>query len=292
LAKIIYLDHFIIDYLEYISKSQITIQLWHGIGPKPMQDRSRFSYTYFSSPSKWINETVSKKIFKANSYLNLGYPRNDILLKNEEKLDLLLCDMNIYNSIHKNKDDNTSIVLYMPTFRENGFSAFPLDFKTLNKSMEEQNIKFYVKLHPYVLSKYRDTIKEQTFSNIIFYNTAGDIYPILKYIDILITDYSSIAYDFLLLNKPIIFFNYDYIEYKQAREASAEKEFLLDYEKDTPGQKVQTQIELINEMAKILEGNDLYSEARIEIRNKLFDYTDGNSCSRIYNHIKTNTQGE
>jgi CDP-glycerol glycerophosphotransferase (TagB/SpsB family) len=180
----------------------------------------------------------------------------------------------------------------MPTFRENGFSAFPLDFKTLNKSMEEQNIKFYVKLHPYVLSKYRDTIKEQTFSNIIFYNTAGDIYPILKYIDILITDYSSIAYDFLLLNKPIIFFNYDYIEYKQAREASAEKEFLLDYEKDTPGQKVQTQIELINEMAKILEGNDLYSEARIEIRNKLFDYTDGNSCSRIYNHIKTNTQGE
>ena len=288
-AKIIYLDHFIIDYLEYTSKSQITIQLWHGIGPKPMQDRSRFTYKYFSSPSEWINETVSKKIFKANKFLNLGYPRNDILLRNEETVDLLLCDMNIYNSIHENKKNNMKIVLYMPTFRENGFSKFPLNFKTLNKSMKEQNIKFYVKLHPYVLSKYRDTIKEQTFSNIVFYNTAGDIYPILKYIDILITDYSSIAYDFLLLNKPIIFFNYDYVEYKQVREVSAEKAFLLDYEKDTPGEKVQTQIELVNEMIKILEGNDLYAESRVEIHNKLFDYTDGNSCSRIYNHMKINS---
>ena len=290
LAKTIYLDHFIIDYLEYISKSQVIIQLWHGVGPKPMQDRSKFSYTYFSSPSEWINETVSKKIFKANKYLNFGYPRNDILLKQEESLDLLLCDMNIYNNIHIDRKNNMKVILYMPTFRENGFDSFPLNFSTLNESLKKEKVKFYVKLHPYVLQNYRDTIKEETYSNIIFYNTQGDVYPILKYVDILITDYSSIAYDFLHINKPIIFFNYDFLEYKEVRERSSEKKFLLDYEKDTPGKKVQTQKELVNEIINIIRNEDLYIEDRIKARQKFYDYSDSNSCSRIFNYMNSDNK--
>ncbi len=281
LAKKIYLDHFILDYLEYTSSLQITIQLWHGVGLKPIQDRSNFYYNYFISTSKWTNETNFQKVFKAKEFLNLGYPRNDILLKNnEDKLDLILCDMNIYNSIQDNRKNKIKTILYMPTFRENGFDSFPLDFKILNKSMITLNAVFYVKLHPFVLNQYRDSIKKEKFSNIIFYNTQGDIYPILKYIDILVTDYSSIAYDFLFLDRPIIFFNYDYDEYIKIRGNRNNNKFLFDYYDYTPGVKVQTQDTLVYEIRNLVENKDLYTKHREQIKNKFFDYIN-DSHSRI-----------
>jgi CDP-glycerol glycerophosphotransferase (TagB/SpsB family) len=267
IAKNIYLDHFILDYLEYTSPSQITIQLWHGVGLKPIQDRSKYHYNYFISTSDWTNESNFKKVFKADHFLNLGYPRNDILLKDtEDSLDLILCDMQIYNSIQENRKNGIKSILYMPTFRENGFENFPLNFKTLNNSMQELNIRFYVKLHPFVLKQYMESIKQEKYSNIIFYNTQGDIYPILKYVDILITDYSSIAYDFLFLNRPIIFFNYDYDEYIKYREDAIGNKFLFDYYSYTPGIKVQCQNQLVKEIKSIHMNNTDKQRERIKVK--------------------------
>ena len=287
LAKKIYLDHFILDYLEYISNKQITIQLWHGTPLKPIRDRSKFKYTYFISTSDFINKQVFKNVFQSNKFLNYGYPRNDILLTDkEDKLDLILCDNDIYSKVLKNKEENQIVIIYMPTFRENGFDKFPLDFKKLNDDMKKINAYFYVKLHPYVLDKYRDSIKEENYSNVVFYNTSGDIYPILKYVDILITDYSSIAYDFLLLDRPIIFFNYDFDEYVQARKADLGEDLLFDYNEFSPGKKVQTQIDLIKEIVNLKYGNDNFSLHRKKIRNLFFDYVDGKSCERIEKLLK------
>jgi CDP-glycerol glycerophosphotransferase (TagB/SpsB family) len=287
LAKIIYLDHFILDYLNYTSPMQTTVQLWHGVGLKPIRDRSNFYYNYFISTSNWTNETNFKKVFKADKFLNFGYPRNDILLKErEDKLDLLLCDKKIYENIKNNRKQGIKNILYMPTFRENGFDKFPLNFKILNNVMKKLNVMFYVKLHPFVLNKYRDSIKKEEYENIIFYNTQGDIYPILKYIDILITDYSSVAYDFLFLDRPIIFFNYDYDKYIKTRENDIGKNFLFDYYEYTPGKKVQTQNDLINEIENLLNNKDLFEYEREEVKQKFFDYIDGNSCKRIINITK------
>ncbi|NPA73743.1 MAG: hypothetical protein GXO12_03450, partial [Epsilonproteobacteria bacterium] len=281
LAKKIYLDHFILDYLEYLSPRQITIQLWHGVGLKPIRDRSKFRYSYFVSPSKWTNETNFKKVFKANKFLNYGYPRNDILLKKEDKLDLILCDTNIYNKIQKDKQKHKRVILYMPTFRENGFDMFPLDFKSLNEEMQKMSAKFYVKLHPFVLDKYRDTLKEENYSNVIFYNTVGDVYPILKYVDILVSDYSSIVYDFLILNRPIIFFNYDFEEYVKARKKGLGQDLLFDYDEFSPGAKVKTQELLLEKMKEIIEGKDEYEKERLKIRDKFYDYIE-ECMSKIY----------
>ena len=285
LAKNIYLDHFILDYLEYLSETQTTIQLWHGVGLKPIQDRSNIHYNYFISTSDWTNETNFKKVFKADNFLNLGYPRNDILLKKtEDKLDLILCDMDIYEDIQDAIKNDIKTILYMPTFRENGFESFPLNFSTLNENMKEVNAKFYVKLHPYVLHQYRESIKEQKFSNIIFYNTQGDIYPILKYIDILVTDYSSIAYDFLLLDRPIIFFNYDYDEYISIRGNKNNNQFLFDYYDYTPGNKVKTQNQLVDEIQLLLKEKNI-PNIRNNIRNIFFDTINVPSCSFIEKEI-------
>ncbi|ACM92915.1 putative glycerol phosphotransferase [Nautilia profundicola AmH] len=283
LAKKIYLDHFILDYLDYVSNKQITIQLWHGIPIKPIRDRSKYNYNFVVSTSNFLNKEVFKKVFNAKKYLNYGYPRNDILLnKKVNELDLILSDKQIYKQVLENKRDGKTIIIYMPTFRENGFELFPLNFKKLNEEMQKTNAVFYVKLHPYVLDKYRDSIKEENYSNVIFYNTSGDVYPILKYVDILVTDYSSIMYDFLLLNRPMIFFNYDFEEYVEARKRDLGEDLLFDYYKFTPGPKVRTQSELVEEIDNVIRGKDDFKSNREKIKNLFFDFADENSAKRIF----------
>lgn len=285
-AKVIFIDHFIIDYLEYTSKKQLKIQLWHGVGLKPIRDRSHFEYNYFVSPSKWTNETNFERVFKAKEFVNLGYPRNDVLLKKElDKNDFMFCDREIYNQILEDKRNNLKVVLYMPTFRENGFDSFPLNFNVFNEALKKLNVKFYIKLHPYVLNQYLDSIENtKDYSNIVFCNTQGDFYPILREIDILVTDYSSIAYDFMFLNKPIIFFIYDYDEYVKVREEGIGSRFLFDFYKFSPGDKVKTEIELIDSISKNM-GLDEYKYERIVIRDKFFDYVDSSSSKRIFDVV-------
>lgn len=285
-AKIIYLDHFIIDYLEYTSEQQLKVQLWHGVGLKPIRDRSNLRYDYFISPSDWTNETNFNKVFKSKKFVNFGYPRNDVLLRKElQKNDLILCDKNIYSLIKNDRLEGYKILLYMPTFRENGFEGFPINFDKMNENLEFLKIKLYVKLHPYVLKKYFDSIKNsKNYKNIIFYNTQGDIYPILREVDILITDYSSIAYDFLFLNRPIIFFIYDYIEYIGVREECIGNKFLFDFYDYTPGDKVKTQDELILSILNNIN-EDKYEIQRMNIRDKFFDYIDTNSSKRIFDKV-------
>ena len=152
-------------------------------------------------------------VVQAKKHLNLGYPRNDLLLKEHEKLDLLFVNLEIYNLAKENK-----VIVYMPTHRESepsfgnkSVKELPLDLEKLNDFMKKQNAFFILKLHPFVSKLYEN----KNFSNIVFYESQSDIYPVLKYTDILITDYSSVYFDFLLIDKPIIFFDYDYEEYRR-----------------------------------------------------------------------------
>ncbi len=120
--------------------------------------------------------------------------------------------------------------------------------------------------------------------NIIFYNNSKDIYPLLSNTDLMITDYSGIFFDYLLLNKPLIFFNYDYDEYiKYNRKLS------FDYDKITPGIKCENQNQLEQKIIKILvENNDEYIDKRNEILNISFKYKDGNASKRIIKECKVN----
>jgi len=266
-AKYIVFDQANYTYF-YISPNQITIQLWHGVGLKKMSKLTNITYDYFISTSNWTNETNFKNVFCAKTYCDFGYPRNDILLKkDEDKLDLLFCNKELYKLSKNNKT-----ILYMPTIREYVFSqktpptqhyVLPLDLKKLNEALNQMNFTMIIKLHPYVIEFFKDLALHEQFTNIKFHPTQGDIYPILKYTDILITDYSSIAYDFLFLDKPIIFFDYDRDMYEKNMGG-----FLFDYDKYSPGIKVKNQDELI----EAIKSNDNHQNDRIEVKNKFFSH--------------------
>lgn len=274
-AKIIVQDQGNSNFLvKHLSSKQKKIQLWHGIPLKRMNKLVDVRYDYHISTSDFVNQTSLSFVIQANEHLDLGYPRNDLLLKEHEKLDLLFVDLEIYNFVKDNK-----VIVYMPThresepsFRNNNTKELPLNLEKLNAFMKKQNVFFILKLHPFVSKLYEN----KNFTNIIFYESQMDIYPILKYTDILITDYSSVYFDFLLLNKPIIFFDYDYEEY-----SSNMNGFVYDYEENAPGEKVKTQDDLEKKIEKILDRKDLFEKQRMDILNKFFMFKDATNSLKI-----------
>jgi len=281
-SKFIVLDQGNYTDLPPLHQEQKLIQLWHGVGLKKMSKLTNITYDYFISTSTWTNETNFKNIFLAKEFLNCGYPRNDIFNKEyKNRYSELFCDKSILNFV---KNTNSKIALYMPTHRATNVKL-PLDFKRLNSQLRDINFTMIIKLHPLVL-EYYSNIQQQDFSNILFHNTQGDIYPILKYIDILVTDYSSIAYDFLFLNRPVIFFNYDYDEYISTRGNKNNNQFLFNYYDYTPGKKIQTQEHLVAEIKYLLQGNDDHKDYRLKIKNLFFDDTNLNSCELMEKEIK------
>ena len=110
--------------------------------------------------------------------------------------------------------------------------------------------------------------------NIMVINKDADPYVFLKLADVLITDYSSIYFDYLLLNRPIIFFAYDLKEYlKDSRE------MYFDYDEFTPGEKVWDYQGLKNSIVKAIYCSGEYKEARNLIRKYVFNYNI--SCNNI-----------
>lgn len=261
------------NFIKVLSDKQIKIQLWHGIPLKRMNRLVDVVYDYHISTSDFVNKSSLSEVIEAKKHLDLGYPRNDLLIKEHDSLDLCLVDMNIYYLSKKEK-----IVVYMPTHRESAFSfndskiLFPLDLEKINIFMKSINTYFILKLHPFVSSLF-DGLE---FSNIKFYPSQNDIYPVLKYTDILVTDYSSVYFDFLLVDKPIIFFDYDYKEY-----SSNMNGFVYDYESCAPGKKVKTQVELEKEIKDLFLDNDTFKDKRKKVLNKFFNYKDDKSSFRI-----------
>ncbi|RLC52457.1 MAG: hypothetical protein DRH79_04890 [Candidatus Cloacimonadota bacterium] len=111
-----------------------------------------------------------------------------------------------------------------------------------------------------------------------------DIYDSICDYDILITDFSSIYFDFLLTGKPIIFTVFDKDEYLKN-----ERELYYEYNEITPGPKTKNWEETIKSAVSILAGNDEYKQQREKIKNRFFKYNDGRNSERVFKEISALT---
>jgi len=264
-----------------LKAEQKIVQLLHGVLIKNVPDqRAINSYQYFFTSSNNVIENLYKHKFTSEYFLNFGHPRNDVLFDGiSTKQEELFCDMKVYNMI---KSKEKIVIVYAPTFRTYGFNDFPIDFNTFNKFLEKINAIFIIKLHNQIYADLNHYIFETASDckNIILHNRDNDIYPVLNKTDLLISDYSSIAYDFLILNKPMLFFTYDKQRYVKTR-----GEFSFDYDEFTPGMQVETQNELENEIYNIFNGIDSYKDKRLKLLNYYYDFIDNKSSQRIMEQI-------
>lgn len=277
------------------------LQLWHGIPlkkigfpevdsgvniPQAKADYLRFGYSYAEtvlSTSPWVTETLFSKVFKAKKIIDFGYPRNDVLLRSPGRTDLINTDIDCYAALRQHKRAGGKVVIYMPTWRDTGWDFFDeqgkvvLDAQALNAFVKKYNVLFVLKLHPYM-----DDRRLGSLPGVRRFASEQDIYPALPLADALITDYSAVYFDFLLLNKPIVFWAYDLQRY-----LSSDREMFFPYEKMTPGPIATTQAEALESLRAVLfDGADTHAEERKALCDKVFMYQDAGAAERICRYIK------
>ena len=308
-------EFIIMDSAEWISggKFQITlgsrlIQLWHGVPLKeielPLHQRrlQRLSFLYrlvlqaqkkiigrypdyyaIVSTSKFFTQKVFSSAFRARHFVEYGYPRNDAILKaqgdSRRNSPLWInCDLQALQMIDNARSNNLRIILYAPTFRSNLSSPFSdniLSLQALNNFAEDHKILLVMKLHPLMAKQFHT----DNLSHIVHYAPECDIYPALSLIDCLVTDYSSVYFDYLLLDRPIIFFPYDFDHY-----IADERKLLFDYIDMAPGQLCKTRIDL--QSALSAPDTEYWATRRNEVRNKVFNHLDDKAGQRLYNFLR------
>jgi CDP-glycerol glycerophosphotransferase (TagB/SpsB family) len=171
----------------------------------------------------------------------------------------------------------------------NIFNFNDYDKTIFHEYLTNHKILFLLKFHPFEEKYYLSKFKNQENSHVILItkkmlqNEFLDLYDILSAVDVLITDYSSVYFDFLLRNKPVIFCPTDLDEYSKSRG------FILEpYDFWTPGPKVKDFKNFLKELTKIIENSNYYKEERELINNIVNKYHDDNSCERVYNLVFEN----
>lgn len=214
---------------------------------------------------------MDKKIFKV-----LGYPRLDILF-NEISNSELFMEEDFYK-IKQLKKQGKKLFFYTPTFRDTGkdISGW-LKSEKLKNFLKNSNSVLVCKLHFADKNSLNFELTEEFYKM----DSNSDIYPVLKYSDALITDYSSIYFDYLLLDKPIIYYPIDLEEYQNKCRG-----FYGEYESLTAGIKAYNEETLFLAMHDIVTGVDNFKEQRNELRNRMFKYQDGKNCERVMEWIK------
>ncbi len=295
-AKYFIVDSHFSDISRVLSHKAISINLWHGIplkkisydDPKDFISKlskyekffynlfNKFSTNYYISCGEYDSKKF-KTAFKVNfnEIISLGSPRNDSMFKNFKNQDIFMEEDIKY--INKLKKEGKKLLFYVPTFRDTGRSTTEwLNSKDLEDILNRNNAMLFYKLHPYDKN-------DVTIQNSLLYQLSkiSDLYSILKEIDCLITDYSSVYFDYLLLDRPIIFYPFDLKEY-----IAQDRPLYVDYDEYTPGRKAYNEDELINAIQRTINGEDNYKQARAKIRNEVFLHQDGNACERIVEFVK------
>ena len=293
------------DIMFCLSGGACCINLWHGVGLKrtefntvsgPLADRytKKNKYDVFCHPESfrrpdWLltstpfQTSMFAKAFRLpeSKCLELGYPRNGILNADEnartEYVDRY-GPAQTREFIDNIKAKYEKIFVYMPTWRDSQRTIFTqsMDLERLNGILAAQNSLLILKPHANVILT--DTLG--SLSNIVPADPKSDIYPILPYAHVLITDYSSILYDWLLMEgKDVILYLYDYKDYVR------ERDFYYPFDENVAGCRAET----FNELCSLIESGQyaINPDERERIVEKFWGKTVSyNASLKILDFIK------
>lgn len=209
-------------------KEQVYLQMWHGTPLKTLGKKMRLGIEslyiaqhsflqadYLSEPNAFTRDVIMEDYNLTDLYTGkvvmAGYPRNEIFMNPEAGKELR----------KKLGLEDKKIYAYMPTWR--GTSNHTVDvieyeskakqmLKIIDGELTDDQI-FYVKFHPIL----RDAVPVDKYKHIRRFPQDIDTYEFINCVDALVTDYSSVFFDFSLTKKPVVLFMYDYDEYMHDR---------------------------------------------------------------------------
>lgn len=268
------------------------IQLWHGKSLKKTglntpytHDRYKWKFLHpnlythihlFVAISDFFAPFITEDFhIPKEQILVSGLPKQDALIKNIRGYEIDM-DTELHQLLLSLRSQETErIFFYGPTFRPDGTNPLlNLNLDLLNSKLTEINAKLVISLHPKFSTK---DWMPSTFSleNIFFIQGDMDRYPCMRYFDVLITDYSSLAIDFLYMGKPVILYAFDIDKYD--KDMGVYKEIW----EAIPGPKVFNERDFLDSLHYDFN-NQEFKNMLQESQKKLFTFHDTNSSKRIY----------
>ncbi|OFP04332.1 MULTISPECIES: CDP-glycerol glycerophosphotransferase family protein [Staphylococcus] len=284
-ADYIFVDDFhpTLSKVKFRSNQEI-IQLWHAVGAFKTVVYSRIGKRdgpYFDSKGHrkytkvYVSSSSDIPIYaeafgvKEENIVATGVPRTDVFF---HKINEKIAKNKITEKIPLIKEKN--VILFAPTFRGSGhLTAFypmdKIDFEQLAEYCQQSNSIVLFKMHPFI----KEYIKiPPEYSNLLVdISNFREVNDVLFATDLLITDYSSLIYEFAILKRPMIFYAFDLEEYILNRD------FYQPYETFVPGKIVKT----FNQLMNSLYEHDYEFEKVNKFLNNHYNYFDGYSSKRI-----------
>ncbi|MEB6197403.1 bifunctional glycosyltransferase/CDP-glycerol:glycerophosphate glycerophosphotransferase [Mammaliicoccus sciuri] len=290
----------------YLNKkeNQIYIQTWHGTPLKrlandmkvvrmPGTTTANYKKNFYAETSRWdylvSPNRYSTNIFKTAFWMDekltweIGYPRNDVLVNRSN-------DQEYINQIKKdlNLPEGKKVIMYAPTWRDDEFvkkGQYLFDLKINLENLQKELGEDYVillRMH-YLIANALDLNGYEDFAiDVSNYSDISELYLIS---DALITDYSSVMFDFGILKRPQYFFAYDIEKYDKGLRG-----FYMDYMNDLPGEIITDEFNLAEELKNIDGHKEKYKEKIEKFYNKFCSLEKGRSSKFIGDYIHEKTK--
>lgn len=266
------------------------LQTWHGTPLKRMLfdldeihgrdegylervTQAKDQWTMLLAQSDYAEEKFRSAFDYKGKVLKVGYPRNDVLFTDTSKQDQRLKSI-------LNIPDNKKIVLYAPTFRDdaekkgNKFSVdLKIDFENFVKTLGPD---YVLLLRFHVITSNKVQIPEEYRDNVKNVSNYPEIQDLYKISDCLITDYSSVFFDYINLKKPMLFYAYDLEKYEEQLRG-----FYLDYKQEVPGPVITTEEQLYQRLSDLDQLETEYAEKIEKMARKYAPYDDADSTKRV-----------
>lgn len=272
-------------------KGQLYVQTWHSSLRLKMSEKDTertLSHHYIKMAKKdskqtdillsgsQFNTTIFNRAFWNNGFIaQTGTPRNDLFFRNDVKL--------IDSIKHRIGVSNDSrIILYAPTFRKNrSMDYYNLDYLRLIQTAEEIYGGHWIvllRLHPHLRNCYNYLSRGELVVDVTTYD---DIQELLYISDIVISDYSSLIFDFALTKRPCLLFVQDLEEY-----TTQDRELYFDIS-SLPFPLSRSNAELFQQLREWNQAQ--YEESVTAFLDRIGSYEDGCAAKNVANVIKAQT---
>ena len=237
-------------------------------------------WQYLIAQNSYSSEIFRHAFDFKGEMLEIGYPRNDILINknNKEDIDEIKTRLNI--------PKDKKVILYAPTWRDNEYYekgkykfATEMDFDQMKSELSDEYV-LIVKFH-YLVKENIDWSKYDDF--VIECDADWDIQELYLISDMMITDYSSVMFDYSLLKRPMIFYAYDLENYKNNL-----RDFYFDMINEVPGPICLTNDEMIGFIKNYTEESYKmeFGEKYKNWSEKFNTFDDGNASKKVIDLIR------
>ena len=317
-AGVYIFDCRVMDVSSVASSGALKVNLWHGVPLKMIerdiaQSNNALAQAHHGSPLvRAANKVLRPQLSERYDYIlgtsratcerfagafgvspsqviNGGYPRTDVLLSDDDHAHFRMPEEErVVEQCRAYARDGTRVLLYMPTFRDwrnDADRVIPIDWRALDTLLQKHDGALFCKLHPGDQARLPDLAG---MSRVHLIPSSVDPYPILRHSDALISDYSSVFFDYLLLDRPIVFYPYDLDDYRTYSRALYD-----DYDSVTPGPKAYDVAGLHRALTALLSSYDEHSRRhapeRAAVRNRFYEHVDDGASARLFDALRDRT---